>query len=148
MAKSRITAINFHELFLFLLLQLHGSYLRLASFSAFTSLASSQLSHYFLGYFWFINSLTVHLLAIWLIGFTIALTRGSLRSVTNELLDQPRSFTKTYGESAVNVCASGLWNNLPLVLCKANSTNGSKRGLKTYLFEHFVNSYSLFLKIL
>ena len=56
---------------------------------------------------------------------------GSLWSVTNETLDEPRSFTKTYhnGDRAFSLCARRLWNNLPLALPKSNSIECFKRGL-------------------
>ena len=56
---------------------------------------------------------------------------GSLWSVTNETLDEPRSFTKTYhnGDRAFSLCARRLWNNLPLALPKLNSIESFKRGL-------------------
>ena len=77
-------------------------------------MASSQLSHHFQG---FINSFKSLNGASpsYLVDRLHYLSRsGTLRSVANELLDQPRSFTKTYGDKAFSVCTPRLWNNLPL----------------------------------
>lgn len=69
----------------------------------------------------------------------------SLRSVTNALLDQPKSSTKTYGDRAFSVCAPRLWNDLPLTLRRSDSIDNFKKGLKTYLFKQFLDNGSLFL---
>ena len=69
----------------------------------------------------------------------------SLRSASKQLLEQTRSFTKTYGDKAFSVCAPKLWNSLPLDWRKSPSLTGFKKGLKTYLFRQFLESGSLFL---
>ena len=51
------------------------------------------------------------------------------------MLEQPRSFTKTYGDKAFSVCAPKLWNSLPLDLRKSASLTGFKKELKTYDFK-------------
>ena len=56
----------------------------------------------------------------------------SLRSVSNELLMQPRSYTKTYGASAVY--APREWNLIPNEIRKSNTISSFKRLLKTSLF--------------
>ena len=40
----------------------------------------------------------------------------NLRSASKQLLEQPRWFTKTYGDKAFSVCAPKLWNSLQLDL--------------------------------
>ena len=50
-----------------------------------------------------------------------------LRSASKQLFSQPRSITKTYGDKALSVCASKLWNSLPLDLCKSPSLTGFKK---------------------
>ena len=69
----------------------------------------------------------------------------SLRSVSNELLRQPRTITKTYGDKAFSVCAPRLWNILPLDIRKSSSVYAFKKSVKTYLFSKFVSSKSLFM---
>ena len=68
-----------------------------------------------------------------------------LRSASKQLIDQPRSITKIYGDKAFPVCAPQLWNSLPLDLRKSPSLTGFKEELKTYLFRQFLESGSLFL---
>ena len=58
----------------------------------------------------------------------------SLRSVSNELLMQPRSYTKTYGDRAFAVHAPREWNLMPYEIRKSNTISSFKRSLKTYLF--------------
>ena len=67
-----------------------------------------------------------------------------LRSAFKQLLDQPRSIRKTYGDKAFSVCAPKLWNSLPLDLCKSPSLTGFKKELQTYFFRQFLESESLF----
>ena len=69
----------------------------------------------------------------------------SLRSVSNELLMQPRSYTKTYRDRAFAVHAPREWNLIPYEIRKSNTTSSFKRSLKTYLFTKFSNNGSLFL---
>ena len=57
----------------------------------------------------------------------------NLRSAFKQLLEQPRSFKKTYGDMAFSVCAPKLWNSLALDLRKSPSLTGFKKGLKTSL---------------
>ena len=58
----------------------------------------------------------------------------SLRSVSNELLMQPRSYTKTYGDRAFAVHAPREWNLIPYEIRKSNTISSFKRSLKTYFF--------------
>ena len=60
------------------------------------------------------------------------------RSSSRQRLEQPRTFTKTYGDRAFSVCAPKLWNSLPLDLRKSSSLTSFKKGLKTYLFRKFL----------
>ena len=69
----------------------------------------------------------------------------SLRSVSNELLMKPRSYTKTYGDRAFAVHAPREWNLIPYGIRKSNTISSFKRSLKTYLFAKFSNNGSLFL---
>ena len=69
----------------------------------------------------------------------------SLRSVSNELLMQPRSYTKTYGDRAFAVHAPEEWNLIPYEIRKSNTISSFKRSLKTYLFTKFCNNTSLFV---
>ena len=69
----------------------------------------------------------------------------SMRSVSNELLMQPRSYTKTYGDRAFAVHAPREWNLIPYEIRKSNNISSFKRSLKTYLFSKFSNNRSLFL---
>ena len=50
----------------------------------------------------------------------------SLRSVSNELLMQPRSYTKTYGDRAFAVHAPREWNLIPYETRKSNTIYGCK----------------------
>ena len=61
----------------------------------------------------------------------------NLQSSSRQLLEQPQSFTKTYGDRAFSVCAPKLWNSLPLDLRKSPSLTSFKKGLKTYLLANF-----------
>ena len=71
----------------------------------------------------------------------------SLRSVSDELLMQPTSYTKTYGVRAFAVHAPREWNLIPCEIWKSNTISSFKRSLKTYLFTKFCNNRSLFLYI-
>ena len=65
----------------------------------------------------------------------------NLRSASSQVLEQPRSFTKTYGDKAFSMSAPKLWNSLPLDLRKSPSLTGLKKGLKTYLFTQFFREW-------
>ena len=69
----------------------------------------------------------------------------SLRSVSNELLMQPRSYTKTYGDRAFAVHTPREWNLIPYEIRRSNTISSFKRSLKTSLFTKFSNNGSLFL---
>ena len=69
----------------------------------------------------------------------------NLRSSSRQLLEQPQSFTKTYGDRAFSVCTPKLWNSLPLDLRKSPSLTSFKKGLKTYLLSKFLKSGTLLL---
>ena len=58
----------------------------------------------------------------------------SLRSVSNMLLKEPRSYTKTYGDRAVSNMAPRLWNSLPHDLRNLSTVENFKKRLKTCLF--------------
>ena len=70
----------------------------------------------------------------------------SLRSVSNELLTQPRSYTKIYGDRVFVVCAPRICNLLPYAIRKSDSVPRFKKSIKTYLFTDFINKGSLFLR--
>ena len=72
----------------------------------------------------------------------------NLRSASKQLLEQPWSFMKTYGNKAFSVCAPKLWNSLPLDLRKSPSLTGFKKGLKTCLCRQFLESGHCFCKII
>ena len=44
----------------------------------------------------------------------------SLRSIVQDLLIQPTSKTKTYGDRAFSVCAPKIWNTIPLEICQSS----------------------------
>ena len=60
----------------------------------------------------------------------------SLRSNSQELLNIPRSRTKTYGDRAFSVAGPRQWNELPLDIRTISDVNAFKRSLKTYLFRY------------
>ena len=62
----------------------------------------------------------------------------SMRSVSNELLMQPRSYTKTYGDRAFAVHAPREWNLIPYEIRKSNNISSFKRSLKTYCLANLV----------
>ena len=57
-------------------------------------------------------------------------------SNSQELLNIPRSRTKTYGDRAFSVAGPRLWNELPLDIRTISDVNAFKRSLKTYLFRY------------
>jgi exonuclease III len=59
----------------------------------------------------------------------------TLRSATKNLLCEPRTNMKTYGDRAFCACAPKLWNQLPNNICAADSVPIFKRLLKTHLFK-------------
>ena len=69
----------------------------------------------------------------------------NLGSSSRQLLEQPQSFMKTYGDRAFSVCAPKLRNSLPLDLRKSPSLTSFKKGLKTYLLSKFLESGALLL---
>ena len=69
----------------------------------------------------------------------------SFRSVSNELLMQPRSYTKTYGDREFAVLAPREWNLISYEIRKSNTISSFKRSVKTNLFTKFCNNRSLFL---
>ena len=73
-------------------------------------------------------------------------TRSS-RSVSNEPLMQPRSYTKTYGDRAFAIQAPREWNLVPYEIRKSNTISIFKRALKTFLFSKYTNNRPLFLEI-
>ena len=68
----------------------------------------------------------------------------NLRSNSRDSLVQPKSRTKTCGDSGpFAVCAPRIWNSLPLNIRHSSSVSSIQKNLKTFLFKHFVKSYSL-----
>ena len=57
-------------------------------------------------------------------------------SNSQELLNIPRSRTKTYGDRAFSVAGPRQWNELPLDIRTISDVNAFKRNLKTYLFRY------------
>ena len=74
-------------------------------------------------------------------------TRSS-RSVNNELLKQPRSYTKTYGDRAFAVHAPREWNLIPYEIRKFNTISIFKRTLRTFLFSKYNNNRPLFYRFI
>ena len=61
-------------------------------------------------------------------------TTGRLRSASDELLNVPRTRSKT-GAKAFVAYAPRHWNSLPLKIRKADSVSQFKKLQKTYLFD-------------
>ena len=59
----------------------------------------------------------------------------TLRSTFKNLLCEPRTNIKTYGDRSFSVCAPKLWNQLPNNIWAAGSVAIFKRQLKTHLFK-------------
>ena len=58
-----------------------------------------------------------------------------LRSQDHNMLQQPRSRTKTYGDRGYRVCAPRLWNKLPNTIRQIHELESFKSELKTHLFR-------------
>ena len=61
----------------------------------------------------------------------------TLRSANNDLLIEPRSKLKTYGDRAFSVAAPRLWNQLPKYIKNCQNISDFKRKLKTYMFKDY-----------
>ena len=59
----------------------------------------------------------------------------TLRSTSKNLLCEPRTNMKTYGDRSFSACAPKLWNQLPDNIRAAGSVAIFKRQLKTHLFK-------------
>ena len=59
----------------------------------------------------------------------------TLRSTSKNLLCEPRTNMKTYGDRSFSACAPKLWNELPNNIRAAGSVAIFKRQLKTHLFK-------------
>ena len=59
----------------------------------------------------------------------------TLRSTSKNLLCEPRTNMKTYGDRSFSACAPKLWNQLPNNIRAAGSVAIFKRQLKTHLFK-------------
>ena len=59
----------------------------------------------------------------------------SSRSDGQNILKQPKSRTKSYGDRSFYCCSPHLWNNLPTDIRLCNNLSTFKRMLKTHLFE-------------
>ena len=59
----------------------------------------------------------------------------TLRSTSKNLLCEPRTTMKTYGDRSFSACAQKLWNQLPDEIRAAGSVAIFKRQLKTHLFK-------------
>ena len=58
-----------------------------------------------------------------------------LRSASKNLLEEPRTITKTYGDRTFRKAGSVVWNSLPDELRLETSINIFKNKLKTFLFN-------------
>jgi hypothetical protein len=61
----------------------------------------------------------------------------TLRSADKNLLVDPVTKMKTYGDRAFSKCAPVLWNQLPEIMRKPMKLDTFKQKLKTYLFEKY-----------
>ena len=68
----------------------------------------------------------------------------SLRSISNNLLKEPRSRLKTYGDCSFYVAAPRLWNKLPSFIRDSITLTSFKTKLKTHLFRMFLENKLLF----
>jgi hypothetical protein len=59
----------------------------------------------------------------------------SLRSASSNLLVEPKSSMKTYGDRAFSVAGPRLWNDLPSSIKDSRSISSFKKALKTHLFK-------------
>ena len=59
----------------------------------------------------------------------------TLRSTSKNLLCEPRTNLKTYGDRSFSACAPKLWNQLPNNIRATGSVAIFKRQLKTHLFK-------------
>ena len=66
---------------------------------------------------------------------------------SNELLMQPKSYIKTYGDRAFAVHAPRERNLIPYEIRNSNTISIFKRALETFLFSKCINNRPLFLKI-
>ena len=64
----------------------------------------------------------------------------SLRSVTNNLLVEPRAKLTTYGFRSFSFAAPRLWNRLPSDIRSCSSVASFKSRLKTFLFTLFLDN--------
>ena len=68
----------------------------------------------------------------------------SLRSVSNMLLKEPRSYPKTSGDRAFSNMAPRFWNSLPHDLRNLSTVENFKQRLKTCVFTNYFNNCPLF----
>ena len=68
--------------------------------------------------------------------FKLHVPKRNLRSSKDRLrLDYPRTRVQA-GDKSFTVCASKLWNNIPVHIRQSVSVNAFKKALKTYLFPN------------
>ena len=72
-------------------------------------------------------------------------TRSS-RSVSNELLMQPRSYAKTYGDRTFAVHAPREWNLIRYEIRMFNTISIFKRAPETFLFSKYINNRPSFYR--
>lgn len=70
-------------------------------------------------------------------------SKHSLRSISKELLTEPCSRLKTYGDRSFSVAAPRLWNKLPYDIRKRTHVDYFKSELKTHLFKQFLRDKQL-----
>jgi hypothetical protein len=63
----------------------------------------------------------------------------SLRSGSSNLLVQPKSNMKSYGDRAFGIAGPNLWNKLPDSVKNCDSVHSFKKSLKTHLFRAAFN---------
>ena len=64
----------------------------------------------------------------------------NLRSIDKNLLVQPKTLSK-YGDRSFQVSAPRLWNNIPVNIRSATSTDSFKTRLKTFFFNQAFREY-------
>ena len=85
--------------------------------------------------FWKVSS--TNIFTFYLLLIIIALLLNHCRTdVSNELLTQPRSYTKIYGDRAFAVCTPRTWSLLPYAIRKSDTVLSFKNQLRhTYLLN-------------
>ena len=64
--------------------------------------------------------------------------------ISNKLLEEPRSRTKTYGDRAFSNIAPRLWNSIPNDIRNITNIQTLKTKLKMYFFKKYLDNSPLF----